>query len=211
MQQFQIYPQERALLDVIASTEAPGYNVVYGGDTFDSFADHPRIFKDIISGPNEGKKTSAAGRYQFLSSTWDEMASSLGLSDFRPASQDMAAVALARRDYRLATGRSLTHDLSSNDPSILANIGKVLSSTWTSLPSGIEQGQNADTFVSRFRQALGSPGTSVNQSISTSMSDAAKSAGSDLATELAATKSKPVDYQEDQRYISPILKALIEA
>lgn len=211
MQQAYISPQERALLDTISSSEAPAYNTLYGGSTFDSFADHPRVFKDITSGPHVGKKTSAAGRYQFLSSTWDEMASTLGLPDFTPANQDRAAVALARQHYYMTTGRSLTRDLMSNDPRVLTNIGKVLAEKWTSLPGGIEQTQSEENFVDRYKAALGSPGTTANQSISTSMTEAAKTAGSDLATELAAAKSRrPVDMQEDQRFITPVLKSLFE-
>ena len=180
--------EELALLDTIASTEAPAYNVMYGhgwsGEdrTFSDYSRHPGRFFTITSGPNKGKKSSAAGRYQFLGSTWDRLASRYGLKDFSPRSQDLGAVALAREDYRRMTGRNLTADLASGDPAILAGVGKSLSRTWTSLPSGIEQGQGVDRFVSTFQKALGQPRD--NASISARMTAAATDSGLSMASDL---------------------------
>lgn len=176
-----ISPQERALLGAIQSTESPGYNVMYGHQwsgedrLFDDFSDHPRKFFDITSGPNKGKRSSAAGAYQFLGSTWDTISGKYGLTDFSPANQDKGAIALAREDYKRRTGRDLTRDLASGDPDILAGVGKALSKTWTSLPSGIEQGQDADRFVSTFSSLL--TGERDNQSISHAMASASEQAG----------------------------------
>ena len=82
-------PEVRAFLDLIAWAEGADYNVMFTGRRFSSFADHPRI--KITSG---GLTSNAAGRYQFLASTWDETKRALGLKDFSPASQDLAAVYL---------------------------------------------------------------------------------------------------------------------
>lgn len=86
----------RAFLRVIRSGEgtadAGGYSRLFGGASFDGFADHPRrtICKTLRSG---GRLCStAAGAYQFLSSTWDETARIMGLRDFSPASQDLGAL-----------------------------------------------------------------------------------------------------------------------
>jgi muramidase (phage lysozyme) len=151
-------PYQKALLDTIAGTESPGYNVMYGGGRFSDYSHHPNQAIPIRSGPNAGKTSSAAGRYQFLGSTWDAMAHKLGLTDFSPASQDKAAWALASETYRRKTGGDLAAALQSGDPRVIAGVGHALSGTWTSLPGGIEQGQGANRFVQAFNRYLGGAG-----------------------------------------------------
>ena len=147
-----IPPQGYKLLNTIAGTESPGYNVMYGGKRFSSYADHPRVAVPIGSGPNAGKTSSAAGRYQFLGSTWDNLAKQLGLKDFSPANQDIAAWTLAKQAYGRNTGRELERDL--NDPAQLGRIASALSGTWTSLPGGIEQaGGGSGRFSRAFQNA----------------------------------------------------------
>jgi muramidase (phage lysozyme) len=143
----------RALLDTIAGPESAGrFDVMYGGGRFKDFSDHPRVPVRITSGPNAGKTSSAAGKYQFLGPTWDEYRAKLGLKDFTPRSQDAAAWALASDVYRKKTGGDLERVLSYGSPEMLANVGKVLSGTWTSLPGGIEQGTNTNKFVQEFNR-----------------------------------------------------------
>jgi muramidase (phage lysozyme) len=89
------HPQVRALLAVIRRGEGTagenGYRTLFGGGLFSGYADHPR---QRITRTLGGKPitSTAAGAYQFLSSTWDETARIMGLVDFTPASQDRAAV-----------------------------------------------------------------------------------------------------------------------
>ncbi|MDR0674562.1 MAG: glycoside hydrolase family 104 protein [Zoogloeaceae bacterium] len=64
-----------------------GYSRLFGGGTFSSYADHPRV-----KVTKNGYTSTAAGAYQFLSRTWDEVRAIMGLADFSPASQDWAAV-----------------------------------------------------------------------------------------------------------------------
>lgn len=95
----------RAFLHVIRVGEGTpderGYQRMFGGSHFDSFSDHPR--KRIRASLGGTPITStAAGAYQFLSTTWDECAKALSLSDFSPQSQDVAAVYLIRRRGALA-------------------------------------------------------------------------------------------------------------
>lgn len=91
----------RAFLDMLAHAEGTdrygdqdGYNVIVGGGLFDSYADHPRVLIDL---PRYGIKSSAAGRYQFIRSTWDDLVRRCKLPDFSPASQDIAAIALIKQ------------------------------------------------------------------------------------------------------------------
>jgi muramidase (phage lysozyme) len=89
------HPNVQALLRVIrrgeGTADAGGYSRLFGGGTFASYADHPRT---KVTRTMRGKPitSSAAGAYQFLSSTWDETARLMRLGNFSPANQDMAAV-----------------------------------------------------------------------------------------------------------------------
>lgn len=148
-------PHQKALLNTIAGPESGGrYNVIYGGGRFDDFSKHPGQAVRIQTGPNAGRTSSAAGKYQFLGSTWQDQAGKLGLADFSPANQDKAAWNLAAETYKGKTGQDLDAVLQSGDPAALANVGKVLNPIWTSLPGGIEQGTNTDWFVSTYQRAL---------------------------------------------------------
>lgn len=80
------------------------YRWLFGSTTrapklFDSFADHPRVRTyEKYDGQfiRNGKIdfTTAAGAYQIVASTWDPIAKHLGLPDFSPRNQDLAAIAL---------------------------------------------------------------------------------------------------------------------
>lgn len=158
-------PQAIALLNTIAGPESSGsYNVIYNGKKFDDYSDHPRIDVPIKSGPNAGKTSSAAGKYQFLKGTWDEYKNKLGLTDFSPSSQDQAAWALAQDAYKAKTGSDLTEALSSGDPKTIAGVSKALSPIWTSLPGGIEQGTNENKFVKSYTEALDTAGDGTGSS-----------------------------------------------
>lgn len=153
----ELSPVARALLETIAGPESAGdYNVIYGGSQFDSYADHPRQYVTITSGPNKGKKSSAAGKYQFLGSTWDDIAERYDIPDFSPANQDLAAWYLAKEEYRRDTGRDLEADLQAGD---LSRVPASLRNQWTSMPGGIEQGINASAFANAYAQHLGQPVT----------------------------------------------------
>jgi muramidase (phage lysozyme) len=90
-----------AFLDMLAVSEGTstiagsddGYNVLVGGELLTSYTAHPRR---VVWLPRYNIKSSAAGRYQFLSKTWNDLATRLRLPDFSPASQDRAAVELIR-------------------------------------------------------------------------------------------------------------------
>ncbi|MCO7246377.1 glycoside hydrolase family 104 protein [Halomonas sp. Mc5H-6] len=99
-----------AFLDMLASAEGTtrfgdedGYNVLVGGELFESYDDHPR---QLVWLPAYEINSSAAGRYQFLTRTWDDLAERFDLPDFTPTSQDLGAVHLIRQCKAL----SLIHD-----------------------------------------------------------------------------------------------------
>ncbi|WP_448596760.1 hypothetical protein [Thermoleptolyngbya sp.] len=89
-------PNVRAFLDMIAYAEGTsgpdGYRTMFTGRLFNDFSRHPD--QAITSG---GLTSTAAGRYQFLTTTWNEVKAKLGLTDFSPESQDLACVELIRR------------------------------------------------------------------------------------------------------------------
>jgi muramidase (phage lysozyme) len=141
----------RALLDTIAGTESPGYDVLYGGGRFTDFSHHPNIPVRITSGPHKGDVSTAAGRYQFNFPTWTQMQREILLPDFSPKSQDEAAWHLAQTEYRKREGRGLLSDLQKGE---LDQVGPTLHARWTSLPGGIEQGVNANRFVVNYTRNL---------------------------------------------------------
>lgn len=83
-----------ALLDTLAYSEGTinkgddGYNVLFGGDLFSSYVDHPRIRHAF----GENNFTTAAGRYQLLARFYDAYRVKLHLMDFSPISQDLISI-----------------------------------------------------------------------------------------------------------------------
>ena len=111
---------------------ANAYRTFYGGSLFTDFSKHPnkRISK-------YGLTSTAAGAYQILYRTWDEIATKLKLSDFSPVSQDRAAIELIKR-------RKALDDVMAGRFSIA--IGKC-KKEWASLP-GAGYGQNENSLKS---------------------------------------------------------------
>ena len=89
------------MVRVCEGTSGPqGYQVMFTGKLFPvddptvstyQFKDHPRI-----ANRGGGITSTAAGAYQFLSSTWDQARKQLNLPDFSPTSQDKACIYLFR-------------------------------------------------------------------------------------------------------------------
>lgn len=100
-----------AFLDTLAYSELgsqaknseDGYNVIVSGKTFADYSDHPRV---LVPLPRLHISSTAAGRYQFLSRTWDGLTDRLNLSDFSPLSQDRGAIELIRQRGALDDVRS---------------------------------------------------------------------------------------------------------
>jgi muramidase (phage lysozyme) len=123
------HPNVRAMLRVIRNGEssqddAVAYRMICGkrGAQFSSFADHPR--PSLPSPCSRG----AAGAYQFIIKTWDWVRGEMGLRDFSPASQDLAALGMIA--YLGALPAVLAGDV--------ATAVRKMKGTWTSLPGGDE-------------------------------------------------------------------------
>ncbi|MBA9877456.1 MAG: glycoside hydrolase family 104 protein [Ralstonia sp.] len=127
----------RAFMDMIAVSEGTkgrgddGYNIIVGGATFSSYADHPRQRVWI---PSIGNYSTAAGRYQIIAPTWDGVRRKLSLPDFSPASQDAACAELIRQRG------ALSDVYAGNIASAISKCAK----EWASLPgAGYGQHENA--------------------------------------------------------------------
>jgi len=128
-----------------AKVDSDRYRTMYGGRFFANFSDHPYITKEWLgaklpdsycrdAGLSSGCITTAAGGYQFISSTWRRMRDKLGLEDFSANSQDLAAIALISERGALGL-------VENGEFSKAVNI---LKAEWASLPgSGVGQPTNS--------------------------------------------------------------------
>jgi muramidase (phage lysozyme) len=182
--------EANALLKTISGTESPDYHTIYGGQKVKDLRKHPGVPITIKEGPNAGKTSTAAGKYQFLKGTWEAQAAKLGLTDFSPKSQDLAAWDLAKETYAKAGKRDLLADLKSKDANVHRYIAKTLAPIWTSLPGGIEQGQDADQYISAYNKNLGGD----NQISTIETYDIPLSDGSILHAPKTATREEALAY-----------------
>lgn len=127
--------EQRAMLDAIAFAEGTrgepnnGYKTLFGFGQFDDYSRHPD--KVVRSGRYA---SAAAGRYQFMPDTFNRLANKLGLKDFSPASQDKAAIELAR-EYGVTQELLAKEGMS---PKVSALLGR----QWASFPGksiGLDQ------------------------------------------------------------------------
>lgn len=139
-------PYIRALMRTITASEANDsrpYSLLYGGEHVWDLSHHPDRCVPIVAGPNVGNCTTAAGRYQFLTTTWEKMAQRYHpapsgflfwkLYSFEPEFQD--AVVHAWLSDQQAWGVDISKQLRRGN---LTGVLRRLSGTWTSLGYGIE-------------------------------------------------------------------------
>lgn len=106
-----------------------GYNVLVGGSIFESYADHPR---KLVRLSRYNINSTAAGRYQFLSRTWDAIVQKYGFRGrFSPEAQDLAAIKL------LIECKAMTHIRAGRIHQAIVAAAPI----WASLP-GAGYGQN---------------------------------------------------------------------
>lgn len=139
-------PKVQAMLKTIRYAEGTsgedGYRTRVGGSKFNDYSRKPgekTYIKSIDS------FSTAEGAYQFLNKTWDGASKRLGLSDFSPESQDIAAV-------DLIINRGAMDNILDND--FEGAINK-LSPEWASLPkkdgSGYYSGQKARSMENLYK------------------------------------------------------------
>lgn len=140
-------PYIRALMRTISASEAnfaQPYKVMYGGRQISELSRHPNKCYPIESGPNVGLCTTAAGRYQFITPTWEMVAKKYHPQQspwwwkqeysFEPKYQDQVV-----HDW-LSDSTAWSDDISSLlQQGRLSEVFRILASTWTSLSSGIEE------------------------------------------------------------------------
>lgn len=163
-------PHIRALMRTISASESNvsrPYSVMYGGEYVEDLSRHPDRCVTIVNGPNLGNCTTAAGRYQFLTTTWENMArryhphpSQFLFWDsysFEPEYQDAVVYAWLRDSD--AWGADISDLLRQGR---LDEVLQLLSGTWTSLGYGIEDnsmtGYLPTVYEKMLQQELRSPG-----------------------------------------------------
>lgn len=92
-------PNVQRGLHVVKTTEGTikskdPYATAFGGGKIKDLSKHPNKSHSFTQKNGKKNRTTAAGAYQFLSKTWNRVATKLGLTDFTKKSQDLAALAL---------------------------------------------------------------------------------------------------------------------
>jgi len=155
-------PYIRALMRTISASESNyphPYHVIYGGKYAWDLSRHPDRCVTIVAGPNRGRCTTAAGRYQFLSSTWEQMADRYHPKparfwvwqpySFEAEYQDLVV-------YRWLLDEAFWDaDISGMlRRGQLDEVLKLLSGTWTSLGYGIEDNLMTSSLPRVYEQVL---------------------------------------------------------
>lgn len=149
-------PKVRTMLNLIAQTEGVkwGYNTLFGNQKIDNLTAHPNLKKAFKQTDGKVNYTTAAGRYQFIKPTWDNLAQQYGLRDFSPRSQDIGAIAL------LAENGALPYVLKGDYLTAVKKSG----GTWASLPSAPSKYAQPKRGWDYVNQRLGEQGAAINQS-----------------------------------------------
>lgn len=116
------------------------YSVGFGGRQIGDLSQHPGTLSAFSDNSGNRKKTSAAGAYQFLNRSWGDMSRNLGLKDFGPENQDIAAIGLLDRSG------ALDNVLAGDVNGFVADAN----GTWASLPgSPYNQPTKSRSFINR--------------------------------------------------------------
>ncbi len=155
-------PYIRALMRTISASESNvsrPYHVVYGGKYVLDLSRHPDWCVKIVNGPNRGKCTTAAGRYQFLTTTWKDKAKRyhprpgnfLLWQDYSFEPEDQDAVVYAWLSDRKFWKADIPEMLRQEK---LTEVLRMLSGTWTSLGYGIENNSMSSSLPKVYQKML---------------------------------------------------------
>lgn len=155
-------PYIRALMRTISASESnvdSPYAVIYGGQYIDDLKHHPDRCVQIVAGPNINNCSTAAGRYQFITTTWQEMAERYHPKpdgrwfwksySFEPQYQDKVVYAWLKDEE--AWGVNISELLKQGK---LDQVLYLLSGTWTSLGYGIETNSMSAYLPTIYQQLL---------------------------------------------------------
>lgn len=155
-------PYIRALMRTISASESNverPYAVIYGGKYVEDLSKHPDKCVTIVAGPNTGNCTTAAGRYQFITTTWEDMAKRYhpkpsGMLwwesySFAPEFQDR--VVYSWLSDQKVWGADISWMLREGR---LNEVLSMLSGTWTSLGYGIEDNSMTGDLPKVYQQML---------------------------------------------------------
>ena len=155
-------PHIRALMRTISASESNvsnPYSVMYGGERISDLSQHPDRCITISAGPNTGDCTTAAGRFQFITTTWDLRARQYHPSpygflvwsrySFEPEYQD--EVVYRWLNDRSEWGTDLRRLLKQGK---INTVLEMLSGTWTSLGYGIEDNSMSSELPRVYQRVL---------------------------------------------------------
>ena len=155
-------PYIRALMRTISASEASGnrpYSLLYGRQQVNDLSRHPEICVTIVTGPNTGNCSTAAGRYQIINITWYRLA-----TRYHPKPTQMmfwTAYSFEAEYQDVVVYRWLNDSkVWGTDISQLLRQGKLndvlrrLSPTWTSLGYGIETNSVSNSLPKVYQKML---------------------------------------------------------
>lgn len=125
--------------------DTDGFQILFGGERFQDFSDHPRrTITKVMKG--KSYSSTAAGVGQFLAGTWDGLVRQYGFEDFSPKNQLLGVIALIK-------GRGALQDVLEGR---IAEAVKKCNREWASLP-GSPYGQPVVTmeeFMREYQEGL---------------------------------------------------------
>lgn len=176
------------------------YRVMFGGGLAPDLKRHP---DKVIKG---GKYASAAaGAYQFMPFTWNSQATALGLSDFGPQSQDLAATRIMRNRLMPIGGLAVLEK-----EGFSPRVSAALAPEWASLPTekGVSYYGQPVKKLSDLQKVYNQPSSDQAQTTTTGQDTSSTSFFQGLLSAMEGSKPKdiPVADLVKQELVGQLLK-----